>query len=195
MAIMRRYILTGTPGAGKTSVIRVLASLGHDVVEEAATDLIPLLQAAGEPEPWRRPGFIDEILAIQIERQRQMPAGAPKVQFFDRSPFCTYALAVLLGHPISPALEDEIRRIEAQRIYRNEVFFMQNLGFIEATEIRQIQLADALAFERIHADVYRAFGYDCVVIQPRHPRERAALILERIAQYRDEPGDEHADPL
>ena len=46
---MKRYILTGTPGAGKTSILRMLAARGHSVVEEAATSLIALGQAGGEP--------------------------------------------------------------------------------------------------------------------------------------------------
>ncbi|MFK4106870.1 AAA family ATPase [Streptomyces sp. NPDC019531] len=37
---MRRYVLTGTPGAGKTSILRCLAKHGYEVVEEAATAVI-----------------------------------------------------------------------------------------------------------------------------------------------------------
>ena len=33
---MKRYILTGTPGAGKTAILRALETEGFDVVEEAA---------------------------------------------------------------------------------------------------------------------------------------------------------------
>jgi predicted ATPase len=38
---MRRFIMTGAPGAGKTSILRVLESLGYAVVEEAATGCGP----------------------------------------------------------------------------------------------------------------------------------------------------------
>ncbi|MFG2472620.1 AAA family ATPase [Streptomyces canus] len=37
---MRRYVLTGTPGAGKTSILQCLAEHGYEVVEEAATAVI-----------------------------------------------------------------------------------------------------------------------------------------------------------
>jgi predicted ATPase len=43
---MRRFILTGAPGAGKTAVIRQLEIDGFSVVEEAATDIIALVLAA-----------------------------------------------------------------------------------------------------------------------------------------------------
>ncbi len=53
---MKRFIPTGTPGAGKTSIIRELEALGHHVVDEAATAVIAREQALGEPEPWTADG-------------------------------------------------------------------------------------------------------------------------------------------
>jgi predicted ATPase len=44
---MRRFILTGAPGSGKTAIIRQLELDGFAVVEEAATDVIALEQARG----------------------------------------------------------------------------------------------------------------------------------------------------
>ena len=41
---MRRFIITGAPGAGKTAIIRQLELDGFSVVEEAATDVIATLQ-------------------------------------------------------------------------------------------------------------------------------------------------------
>ena len=42
---MKKFILTGAPGAGKTAVVRQLELDGFSVVEEAATDIIALEQA------------------------------------------------------------------------------------------------------------------------------------------------------
>ena len=55
---MKRYILTGAPGAGKTVIVRQLELDGFPVVEEAATDMIALLQAQGIDEAWRGDSFI-----------------------------------------------------------------------------------------------------------------------------------------
>jgi predicted ATPase len=44
---MRRFIITGAPGAGKTAIIRQLELDGFSVVEEAATDVIAAAQAHG----------------------------------------------------------------------------------------------------------------------------------------------------
>ena len=48
---MRRFIITGAPGAGKTAIIRHLEPDGFGVVEEAATDVIAAAQAQGTVQP------------------------------------------------------------------------------------------------------------------------------------------------
>ena len=62
---MKRVILTGAPGAGKTALLRRLEIAGYGVVEEAATDVIALAQARGVEEPWRNQRFTDDILHLQ----------------------------------------------------------------------------------------------------------------------------------
>src|SRR5258708_34917239 len=76
MACMKRYILTGTPGAGKASILHELKSQGYCVVEEAATDVIALEQRRGNLEPHLRPDFIDAFVRLHNQRQVE-PAIAP----------------------------------------------------------------------------------------------------------------------
>jgi predicted ATPase len=174
-----RYVLTGTPGSGKTALLRYLENKGFLVVEEAATATIALRHALGETEPWRSPAFVEEILALQQHRQQGLSTNG-LAQFYDRSPICTYALAVHLGHPIPAALTAEIDRLEDERFYAREVFFVRNLGHVEPTAARRISFEDSLKFERTHEEVYRAFGYDLVDIPPAGLPDRAAAVLDRI---------------
>lgn len=105
---MKRYILTGTPGSGKTSILHELKRQGYSVVEEAATDVIALEHKHGNPEPWMQPDFIDKI--IQLQKQRQIEASTPpdKLQWHDRSPICTLALSRYLGYPPSASLLEDL---------------------------------------------------------------------------------------
>jgi predicted ATPase len=106
---MPAYILTGAPGAGKTAVLRLLETVGYAVVEEAATDVIALASALGYEEPWRDPGFIDKVIALQRQRQDAvLPAAGSSTVFFDRSPVCTLALSRHLGFAPSPLLAREV---------------------------------------------------------------------------------------
>lgn len=179
---LRRFILTGAPGAGKTAILRRLEILDHRVVEEAATDVIALATAEGRAEPHRSPGFIDDILALQRLRQTRadLIGGEPIV--FDRSPICTWALAEFLGYPPSQALRDEADRILRERVFADRVFFVENQGFVALTDARRITFEDSLAFERVHRETYGRFGFDLVTI-PRGPlAERAARVEAALAQ-------------
>jgi predicted ATPase len=173
----RRFILTGTPGSGKTAILRGLEERGHCVVEEAATDVIALEQARGIAEPWGNASFIDKIVALQRRRQ-QRATGA--VQFHDRSPVCAHALSLYLRYPASPALSAELERIAADRIYEPRVFFIRNLGFVEKTAARRIDLAGALEFEALHEKVYREMGYELIEVAPA-PLDARVGQIERLA--------------
>ncbi|HWJ40578.1 MAG TPA: AAA family ATPase [Candidatus Limnocylindrales bacterium] len=175
---MKRYILTGAPGCGKTSILRSLEVAGYLVVEEAATDIIALRQAQGVAEPWTHPFFIDDITSLQ--KLRQMRIGDMSgVQFYDRSPLCTYALSVWLGFPISITLADEMERIEKAQIYEKQVFFIENLGFCEPSAARKITFEDSLKFEKVHEETYRSFDYECISVAPQD----LAARVEQIKRY------------
>ena len=172
---MRRFILTGTPGAGKTTILHALKAHGHAVVEEAATDVNAWALARGVTEPWMEAGFIDAI--VDLQRRRQIEASGDGVCLFDRSPVCTHALILFLGRPPSAALLAELERVRRARIYETRVFFIENLGFCEPTTVRRISFEDALKFEAVHEQSYRAFGYDLIRIAPARVEARVEEVL------------------
>ena len=177
---MRRFIITGAPGAGKTAIIRQLELDGFSVVEEAATDVIAAAHAGGVEQPWSHPSFIDVIASLQRDRQIRASYQPDEIQFHDRCTVCTAALAVYLGHPVSPFLAGELDRIKKEAIYQNRVFFIRNLGFITATEARRITFEETVRFEKIHEETYRDFGFELVSIEPGSVVERVRIIKAAI---------------
>lgn len=181
---MKRFILTGAPGAGKTAILRQLELDGFGVVEEAATDVIALQQAGGMAEPWKHDWFIDSVVHLQRLRLDRALRQADAIQFHDRSVICTAALATYLEHPVSDTLTREIERVLSQGFHQKTVFFVRNLGFIEPTAARRISLEETLRFERIHEATYRRFGFEIVLVAPGTVSERVAAIktaLELLA--------------
>lgn len=175
---MKRYILTGTPGCGKTSLIRALEMTGASVAEEAATDIISYQQIQGIAEPWKNKDFIDYIIRLQNHRQINLSDTQSNLNFYDRSPICTYALSVYLDFEPSKYLMTEIERISNQNIYEARVFFIDNLGFIENTNARKISFEESLGFEKVHIDAYKKFGYNCIHIPAGSIEDRVKLILK-----------------
>jgi predicted ATPase len=177
---MRRYILTGAPGSGKTSVLTELAVAGHAVVPEAATDVIAAEQSTGNAEPWLASGFTEKI--AELQRVRQLASVDPQVrwQFFDRSPVCTLALARYLGHPPGVELSGELDRLTAGATYASEVFFVRPIGFIEPTAARRISYAESLGFESLHEAAYRELGFRLIDVPPADPATRASQILSYL---------------
>jgi predicted ATPase len=174
---MKRFILTGAPGSGKTAILRQLEQDGFGVVEEAATDVIALEQAKGVEEPWTRPAFIDQVTALQAWRRKRL---GEAVQFHDRSGFCTVALADFLGYPPSDALRHELELVKREAFYEQRVFFVQGLGFVTPSAARQISLEEARRFEALHERTYRAHGFELVPIGPGGVLDRAAAIRRAL---------------
>jgi predicted ATPase len=177
---MRRFIITGAPGAGKTAIIRQLELEGFSVVEEAATDVIAAAQAQGSVQPWTHPSFIDRIADLQRRRQIRASFQSDEVQFHDRCVVCTAALAIYLGRPFSSFLAGELERVKNEAIYQNRVFFIRNLGFITPTEERRITFEETVRFEKIHEKTYLDFGFELVPIEPGSLAERVSIIKAAI---------------
>lgn len=173
---MRRYILTGAPGAGKTAILRQLELDGFSVVEEAATDVIAAAQACGMMEPWTEPAFIDAVAKLQRDRQVRAAQQLDEIQFHDRCAVCTAALADYLGYPRSPLLAGELERVKKEAVYESRVFFIRNLGFVTPTDARRISYEETLRFERIHEETYREFEFELVFVEPGSVMERVARI-------------------
>jgi len=177
---MRRFIITGAPGAGKTAIIRQLELDGFSVVQEAATDVNSALQAQGMDQPWTHPRFIDLIADLQRDRQMRASYQPEEIQFHDRCAVCTAALAVWLGYPFSPSLTRELERVKREAIYQNRVFFIRNLGFVAPTEVRRITFEETVRFEKVHEDTYRDLGFELVSIEPGSLTERVSVIKAAI---------------
>lgn len=181
---MKRYVLTGTPGAGKTTVIEELRKLGHAVVGEAATEVIARRQAAGQAMPWQAAEFVDDVLELQREWEsatgRRCGEGQAELWFFDRSPVCTLALSRYLGRPESAALTAETERIRRAGTYEPTVFFLANLGYVVPSAARQISFEQAVEFERVHREAYEDLGYQLRDIPVGTPGERARMILAAL---------------
>jgi predicted ATPase len=180
---VRRYIITGAPGAGKTTILAALRDRGYAVVHEAATDVIAGELATGRDQPSHDADFLDAIAHLQRERQQQPAPPATTVQVFDRSPICTLALAHYLGLPVTPFLAREVDRVVAAGIYQPQVFLVHLLGFVTPTAARRITLAQSIRFQQFHEQAYRDCGFELVDVPAGTLQDRVRLVDRHIRSW------------
>jgi predicted ATPase len=178
---MKRYILTGAPGAGKSAVLHALRDRGVATVAEAATDVIADLQGRGADEPWREDGFLEQITELQLRRLAAVPPGDPAVQVHDRSVLCTLALARSLDRPVPAELSRAVERVVRERVYEPTVFLVRPIGFVTPTAARRIGYAESLVFEGVHEQVYREHGFELVDVPAGPAADRAEAIVGWLA--------------
>lgn len=73
---MKHIILTGMPGAGKTTLIDALSTAGFLTVPEAATDIITEAQAHGVRAPWLSSDFFGGCLVLANQAPSSHGGGA-----------------------------------------------------------------------------------------------------------------------
>ena len=176
-----KYILTGTTGAGKTTIVRRLAELQQRVVPESFMDVFWRLRNAGVADPLAEESFIDEVVASQLERITSICPETTGPIFCDRSPLCTLALSNFMGRRPSPDLRQAVDRSIQEATYSDVVFFVANLGFSPGNEVARLSFSDLVRFEDVHRQVYTDHGFSCVDIPPLTVDQRVEQILNHVA--------------
>lgn len=169
-----KYVLTGGPGVGKSSIILALEQKGYTVVREAAEDWIKLQQAKGIKEPWFKPDFQDQILKLQKAREYKTRKARNKV-FIDRGTLDGLAYYQKDGKEPSEMMKTEIQRLKRYKRY-TKVFLIENLGSCETNEVRRENLEEAIKLEKLQEQNYKQLGYEVIRIPSGRVEKRVELI-------------------
>ncbi|MDX1469783.1 MAG: AAA family ATPase [Acidimicrobiia bacterium] len=172
---MPRYVLTGAPGTGKTTVLAQLADR-LTIVEEPARGIIAEHMAStGEPGLDHRPGlFVSRLIAKSVENYHSV--SETEIGVFDRGlPDCV-AYATITGVDPGKAL-----KAASTLRYENPVFVAHPWEEIYAQD--DMRRATYSQVEEFHAHLVRAYaelGYELLELPKASVGERAAFVADAI---------------
>lgn len=173
---MPRFVVTGAPGTGKTSVIDILGRWVDTVAEPARALIAEHARATGEPSLDGRPELlVQRLVARALDDFRSVSERT--VVVFDRGlPDCV-AYASAFGLDAEPVL----RRAREIR-YDDPVFVAPPWREIYTTDdVRRATYEQVEAFHTVLQSTYIRLGYELLELPKASPRERADMIAERIS--------------
>lgn len=170
---MRRFVLTGGHGVGKSSLAAALELRGEHVVHEAAATVRRAGQAYGDPFPEDAPDFESRALALHLLREDRIPASIPRV-FLDRGAPDYLAYARTGQWRLS---ETEISACLAARY---DAVFMVEPPASGVPTIGRAEEAFCRRLVAIIEDVYAESGIPAIRVPYMSVDDRVALILHTV---------------
>jgi predicted ATPase len=172
---MDKYVITGGPCVGKTTLLEGLAARGHGVVREAARDIIAEQNGLGGVLPWTDLGRFQELVLERVIAREDIARGPA---FCDRGTLDGIAYCIEGSIPIPLSLvEQGLQGWRSPRYAR--VFLLDRLPYERDGERRE----DPTLAQRLHetiGNVYRMSGYDVVPVPVLPPEERVQYVLDRL---------------
>lgn len=182
----RFVLVTGGPGAGKSTLIEALRTAGHPAVGEAGRAVIQQQAAiGGRALPQRDPELFAEVILSWELRSYQRALAMPGVVFFDRGLPDVVGAFAMLGRPV-PA---HVRRAAETFRYHRRAFLAPPWPEIFHRDAERWQdHAEAVRTHDAMVNAYTDLGYDLVTLPRADVPTRLAFVLGHAPGDQELPG-------
>ena len=173
----QKYIITGAPGTGKTSIINALKKRGYSCVEENSREVIAeQIINRGEILPWKNQIAFENLISRKRAKKYESIT-KDEIYFFDRSTID--CIAYLKVNNLEPS-EEILEAIKTCK-FNSNVFYTPIWKEIYTNDSeRKEDIITAKNIEKALLTTYQSFGYTLVEVPKLPVNKRAAFILSRI---------------
>jgi predicted ATPase len=174
----RFFVLTGGPGAGKTSLIEELHHRGYARSHEAGRGVIQdQVAIGGRALPWSDPALFAEMMLSWDMRSYQMAQQESGIVFFDRGVPDVAGYLRLLGMPVPEHMQKATETLR----YNRRVFIAPPWEEIfQQDRERKQDFEEAVRTYDALAATYTACGYDLIEIPRSRLEERVRFVLHHV---------------
>jgi len=171
-------VITGGPGAGKTTLIDLLRADGFATTPEAGRAIIQDQSGiGGSGLPWGDTALFAELMLSWEIRSYRWALGQPGPVFFDHAVPCVAGYLRLLGRDVPEHVEAAVAAFP----YRPQVFVAPPWPEIYRTDVERHQSLDEA--QRTHdamVETYLRYGYDLVELPRSDPQTRLRFVLRHL---------------
>lgn len=173
---LRRVVLIGSPGGGKTAVLAALQRRGHVAGIDSARSIIQGRKREGlSPRPEPR-AFAEALFRLEAQQHAGL-ASPTGLVFFERG--VVDALGML--HALGDLPEHSLQALLATYPYHRQAFLFPAWAAIYATDDERDQSpAEAAAVAEAAGAWYRRCGYEVVEVPKASVVDRCDFILQAL---------------
>lgn len=174
------YIITGGPGAGKTSLLEELDRIGFKTAPEEGRRIIKeQLSSGGSGLPWiNKELFAELMFEASVKTFQQMIQSCDTAPvFFDRGILDTIGYLKLEKLPVPGQMEITAREME----YHKNVFILPPWNEIYENDPERKQTLEVAehTFECMY-ETYREYGYHIIEVPKVTVEQRIKFILNTL---------------
>lgn len=169
-------VITGGPGAGKTTLIEALRGRGYACVPEAARAIVrDQMAIGGTLHVGDSDGYAETTMTWDMRNHREA-AGLPRPVFFDRGLPDRLGFAVAGGEPVPPHVATAVARFRYDLVFAAPPWAEIYSNDAERTQ----SFAHALRVYDFCVAGYRLAGYEPVELPKVGIEERVAFVLDHL---------------